>query len=181
MSSWMMIHQRKKKLEEVMEELKGEIIDNKELDANALELYYKVSVLIDDVIEERGKGEWESVYRTLLAYKLQQDGCRVREEKSISSTPGGSKEYNMRLDIELDNSKVIIEMKKGAINPKHLYQLLRYMDATKTRIGFLVVIGRSVEVVMVLEQIENDNKEYYYYDNKTLRKMAKKDWSEVEY
>lgn len=173
-----MIQARKKRLDEELEEIKGEIIENKELDSNALELYYKISVLIDDVIEERGKGEWESVYRTLLAYKLQQDGCSVREEKIIYSD---SKEYTMRLDIQLNTDQVIIEMKKGRLNPKHLYQLIKYMDSTGIGIGFLVIIGRSLEVVMLIEQIEDGEKEFYYYDNKNLRRMMKQEWDKVEY
>jgi GxxExxY protein len=86
-----------------------------------------------------GPGLLESVYEAVLAYELEQRGCKVIKQQAIPVIY-----ENVQLDIGfradlIVNRKVIVEVKSiEAIAPVHAKQLRTYLRLTDLHLGLLI-------------------------------------------
>ena len=92
-----------------------------------------------------GPGLLESVYETVLAYELGQDGFRVQRQVSIPSEYQGIKfDEGFRADLMVEN-KIIVELKcVENLNNAHKKQLLTYLRLTGLKLGYLLNFSESL-------------------------------------
>ena len=92
-----------------------------------------------------GPGLLESVYETVLAFKLETRGLRVRRQVSVSIVYEGIKfDEGFRADLIVEN-KVIVELKSvEAVAPVHKKQLLTYLRLADKRLGLLINFGATL-------------------------------------
>lgn len=92
--------------------------------------------------KELGPGLLESVYRAVLARRLEQRGFSVDREVGISLELDGERfDQEFRADLIVEG-KVIIEMKSVVqLAPAHKKQLLAYLKLTGLKLGFLLNFG----------------------------------------
>lgn len=89
-----------------------------------------------------GPGMLESVYESLLDWKLRQRGLFVERQVSIPIIFEGQ-EFNegFRADLVIEK-RVILELKSvEKVNPVHKKQLLTYLKLTNLKVGYLLNFG----------------------------------------
>jgi GxxExxY protein len=92
-----------------------------------------------------GPGLLESVYETVLAFKLEKRGLRVRRQVPVGIVYEGIRfEEGFRADLIVQN-KVIVELKSvEAVAPVHKKQLLTYLRLADKRLGLLINFGAAL-------------------------------------
>jgi GxxExxY protein len=92
-----------------------------------------------------GPGLLESVYETVLAFKLEKRGLHVRRQVPVSIVYEGIRfEEGFRADLIVQN-KVIVELKSvEAVAPVHKKQLLTYLRLADKRLGLLINFGAAL-------------------------------------
>ena len=92
-----------------------------------------------------GPGLLESVYETVLAFKLERRGLRVRRQVPVSIVYEGIRfDEGFRADLIVEN-EVIVELKSvEAVAPVHKKQLLTYLRLADKRLGLLINFGASL-------------------------------------
>ena len=98
-----------------------------------------------DLHRELGPGLLESVYETLLACALQDQGLAVERQKSIPFTfRGQTFDEGFRADLIVANL-VLVELKSAdAIANVHHKQTLTYLRLTGLKVGLLINFGGSL-------------------------------------
>lgn len=93
-----------------------------------------------------GPGLLESVYEAVMAYELENRGCKVVRQQAIPVVyETVHLEAGFRADLII-NDKVIIEIKSiEAISPVHLKQLRTYLILADKKLGLL--INFNVELI----------------------------------
>ena len=91
------------------------------------------------VYNELGPGLLESVYETVLAYELKENGYHVETQKTLPvNYQGQILELGFRIDLLVDNL-VIVEIKSvETLLPVHYKQLLTYLRLTGIKLGLLI-------------------------------------------
>jgi GxxExxY protein len=86
-----------------------------------------------------GPGLLENVYKTCLAYELNENGLRVETEKHMPLVYRDIKfEFGYRIDLLVDN-KVVVEIKTvDSFNDAHIAQTLTYMRLANCKLGILL-------------------------------------------
>ncbi|GAO45680.1 GxxExxY protein [Flavihumibacter petaseus] len=86
-----------------------------------------------------GPGMFESVYETLLAYKLHKLGIQVERQKSIPLYyEGVVMETAFRADLVLED-KLIVEVKSVAVlEDIHYKQIISYLKIADCKLGLLI-------------------------------------------
>ena len=92
-----------------------------------------------------GPGLLESVYETVLAFKLEKRGLKVERQVPVSIVYEGIKfDEGFRADLIVEN-KVIVELKSvETIIPVHKKQLLTYLRLADKRLGLLINFGSEL-------------------------------------
>jgi GxxExxY protein len=92
-----------------------------------------------------GPGLLESVYETVLAYKLEERGLKVERQIPVPiAYEGISFNEGFRADLIVAD-KVIVELKSvEKIAPVHKKQLLTYLRLADKRLGLLVNFGSEL-------------------------------------
>jgi len=109
------------------------------------ELTGKIINCFFDVYNELGYGFLEKVYENALVLALQEKNINFSRQKNIDVY------YHKQLVGEyiadlLIEDKVIVEIKAGkALTSEHEAQLLNYLKATGTKVGFLVNFGPQLK------------------------------------
>ncbi len=93
-----------------------------------------------------GPGLLESVYEVVLAYELEQRGCKVVRQQEIPVVYEAVRlEIGFRADL-IVNDNVIVEIKSiEAVSPVHLKQLRTYLMLADKKLGLL--INFNVELI----------------------------------
>ncbi|MFN6564183.1 MAG: GxxExxY protein [Nostoc sp. ChiSLP01] len=91
-----------------------------------------------------GPGLLESVYETVMDFKLRKRKLRVQRQVVIPVVYGGVVlEEGFRADLIVEN-QVIVELKSvESIHPVHKKQLLTYLRLADKRVGLLIKDGIS--------------------------------------
>ena len=86
-----------------------------------------------------GPGLLESVYQSVLAYELRQNGLKVEAEVSIPVVYGQVQiETAFRADFVVENC-LLIELKSiEQVNPIHKKQVLTYLRLSEIKLGLLI-------------------------------------------
>ena len=94
---------------------------------------------------DMGPGLLESVYETVLAALLKEDGVCVARQHPIPFTFGGiTFEEGFRADL-LVGERLIVELKSvESLMPVHAKQLLTYLRLAKLPLGLLINFGAPV-------------------------------------
>lgn len=98
-------------------------------------LSYKITGILFQVHNELGRYVKEKQYQDLLEKKLKDSGLQFEREKKllINSKIGGN-----QVDFCVEN-KILIECKvKPFLVKNDYYQILRYLKASRFKLGFLV-------------------------------------------
>ena len=92
-----------------------------------------------------GPGLLESVYETVLSYKLQKKGLDVKRQVPVPITYDNLKfEEGYRADLIVDH-RVIIELKSVEnVLPVHKKQLLTYLKLANKKLGLLINFGAEL-------------------------------------
>jgi GxxExxY protein len=92
-----------------------------------------------------GPGLLESVYETVLAFKLEKRGLHVRRQVPVSIVYEGIRfDEGFRADLIIEN-KVIVELKSvEAVALVHKKQLLTYLRLGDKRLGLLINFGAAL-------------------------------------
>ena len=100
---------------------------------------YEIRKVCFDIHNKLGPGLLESVYETVLKYKLIQSGYKVRNQVPVPIIYEGIKfEVGFRLDLLVDD-EIIIELKSvESLQRVHAKQLLTYLRLTKIKLGLLI-------------------------------------------
>lgn len=87
----------------------------------------------------------ESVYETILAFKLEKRGLAVQRQVPVPIVYDGiSFNEGYRADLIVEN-KVIVELKSVEIvAPVHKKQLLTYLRLADKRLGLLINLGTAL-------------------------------------
>ena len=126
----------------------------------------KINEITSIVIEESiyihrtlGPGLFESVYETILAFRLEKRGLLIECQKGI---PVLFEEVKMNIGFRADmivEGKVLLEIKSLEIVPKVAeMQVLTYLRLTKIQIGLLINFN-SERLVDGIKRIANNYKE----------------------
>ncbi len=93
-----------------------------------------------------GPGLLESVYEAVLAYELEQRGCKVVRQQAIPVIYETVQlEIGFRADL-IVNDNVVVEIKSiEAVSPIHLKQLRTYLTLADKKLGLL--INFNVELI----------------------------------
>jgi len=89
-----------------------------------------------------GPGLFESVYESVLAFELEQEGFNVSHQKTIPIRYSG-KVFDKGFVADLVvNDLVIIELKSvEKVLPVHMKQLLTYLKLSNRKLGLLINFG----------------------------------------
>ena len=92
-----------------------------------------------------GPGLLESVYETVLAYKLEKRGLKVERQIPVPIVYEGiSFNEGFRADVIVED-KVIVELKSvETVAPVHKKQLLTYLRLADKRLGLLINFGSEL-------------------------------------
>ena len=92
-----------------------------------------------------GPGLLESVYETVLAFKLDKRGLHARRQVPVSIVYEGIRfEEGFRADLIVEN-QVIVELKSvEAVALVHKKQLLTYLRLADKRLGLLINFGAAL-------------------------------------
>lgn len=103
---------------------------------------YDLMALAFDVHNELGSGFLEEVYQEALELELEARGLRFLSKPMLAISYKGrllKKKYQPDL---LVNEAIILELKAvRSLAPEHDAQLLNYLKATKTSVGYLINFG----------------------------------------
>jgi GxxExxY protein len=158
---WIKIKGYTKRRAEFKESL-GEVVRGNVIGEEYIGFYKDVKEIAEEVQETiQGDNVYEKEYRDYMAYKLQDHGFTVKQEKA-EMIDGWKK---VMLDISLgedEKDRVIFELKrnekKGAIE-----QLINYMKGVGLDLGFLIYFLKSQ---MKLYMIVLKEGKYYWYDGR---------------
>ena len=94
---------------------------------------------------ELGPGLLESVYETVLAHALEQEGLSVKRQVPIPIVFRGIKfDEGFRADL-LVNKKVIVELKSvEKMTAAHRKQVQTYLNLTGLKLGYLLNFGAAL-------------------------------------
>ena len=94
---------------------------------------------------ELGPGLLETVYETILARKLEQQGLRVQRQVPIPIEFEGEQfDEGFRADLIVE-SRVIIELKSvERVSQAHKKQLLTYLKLMDLKLGYLLNFGEAL-------------------------------------
>jgi GxxExxY protein len=124
-----------------------------------------IDVISGDVIDvairlhrDLGSGLLESVYDTVLAAKLAQNGYSVERQKPIDIEFEGLKfAAAFKIDLVIDN-RLIVEIKSvERLTGAHAKQLLTYLKLTKQPVGLLLNFGGET-LKEGIRRLVNDHK-----------------------
>ena len=106
------------------------------------------SCIVDTAVRihrETVPGLFETVYETILAHQLRENGFEVKRQVTIPIEYRGVRfKAGFRADLIIEN-KVIVELKcVEKLNNAHRKQLLTYLRLTETRPGYLLSFGESL-------------------------------------
>ena len=105
------------------------------------ELSYKVCGLLFYVHNRLGRFRKEREYATALEIVLKENNVKYSREENKENDILGKKFSLYRTDFIID-SKIIIELKSvPVISKEDYYQLKRYLESRKMRLGLLVNFG----------------------------------------
>jgi len=92
-----------------------------------------------------GPGLLESVYETVLAKKLIDEGLKIKKQVAVAfEYEGITFNDGLRLDLLVED-KVIIELKSvEKVLPVHLKQLLTYLRLMHLEVGLLINFGEAL-------------------------------------
>jgi GxxExxY protein len=109
------------------------------------EIANKIVGIALEVHKVLGPGLLESAYKECLAFKLQEMGFNIHEEKPMPLIFEEVKlECGYRIDILVEN-KVVIEIKSvEGLNDIHLAQILTYMKLGNYKLGLLINFNVSL-------------------------------------
>ena len=112
---------------------------------NENEIAKKIVDAAYHVHRKLGPGLLESVYETVLAFKLEKRGLKVERQVPVSIVYEGIKfDEGFRADLIVEN-KVIVELKSvETIIPVHKKQLLTYLRLADKRLGLLINFGSEL-------------------------------------
>lgn len=102
-------------------------------------------IIVDEAFKlhkDLGPGLLESVYRKLLAHRLERQGLRVEQEKLvIFEYDGIIFEQGLRVDL-LVEERVVVELKSVETVPPVAYkQTLTYLRLMQLKVGLLINFG----------------------------------------
>lgn len=108
------------------------------------DISYQIRGAIFTVYNALGPGLLESVYETVLAYVLAEDGLDVKQQVKLPVVfEGITLDAGYRIDL-LINDLVIIEIKSVEIlAPVHHKQVLTYLKLSGLKLGLLVNFNSS--------------------------------------
>ena len=108
------------------------------------DISYQIRGAIFTVYNALGPGLLESVYETVLAYVLTENGLDVKQQVKLPVVfEGITLDAGYRLDL-LINDRVIIEVKSvETLAPVHHKQVLTYLKLSGLRLGMLVNFNSS--------------------------------------
>jgi GxxExxY protein len=108
------------------------------------DISYQIRGAIFTVYNALGPGLLESVYETVLAYVLTENGLNVRQQVQLPIVfEGITLDAGYRIDL-LINDLVIIEIKSvETLAPVHYKQVLTYLKLSGLKLGFLVNFNSS--------------------------------------
>jgi GxxExxY protein len=106
------------------------------------------SCIVDTAVRihrETEPGLFETVYETILAHQLRENGIEVKRQVTIAIEYSGVRfKAGFRADLIIEN-KVIVELKcVEKLNNAHRKQLLTYLRLTGMRLGYLLSFGESL-------------------------------------
>jgi len=91
---------------------------------------------------ELGPGLLESVYETVLAAKLAEEGYRVERQRPVDIHFEGMRfEAAFRIDLLIEETLLIEVKSVERLNAAHAKQLLTYLRLTKQPVGLLINFG----------------------------------------
>ena len=92
-----------------------------------------------------GPGLLESVYETVLAFKLERRGLRVRRQVPVSIVYEGIRfDEGFRADLIVENEVIVEQKSVEAVAPVHKKQLLTYLRLADKRLGLLINFGAAL-------------------------------------
>lgn len=108
------------------------------------DISYQIRGAIFTVYNALGPGLLESVYETVLAYVLTENGLDVKQQVKLPVVfEGITLDAGYRIDL-LINDRVIIEVKSvETLAPVHHKQVLTYLKLSGLRLGMLVNFNSS--------------------------------------
>jgi GxxExxY protein len=108
------------------------------------DISYQIRGAIFTVYNALGPGLLESVYETVLAYVLTENGLNVRQQVQLPIVfEGITLDAGYRIDL-LINDLVIIEIKSvETLAPVHHKQVLTYLKLSGLKLGLLVNFNSS--------------------------------------
>jgi GxxExxY protein len=102
------------------------------------ELTYQINGAVFEVNRTLGSGFLEKVYENALVKELTSRGLSVQQQVPVNAFYKGTQVGDYFVDILVEGS-VIMELKAvDALKKVHVAQLLNYLKATESKIGFLV-------------------------------------------
>ncbi len=98
-----------------------------------------------EIHREIGPGLYESVYESILAYRLRQHGLKVGRQVQVPiEYDGFIFDEGFRADLIIEG-KVIVELKCiNALGSVHRKQLLTYLKMSGKHLGFLLNFNESL-------------------------------------
>lgn len=107
------------------------------------ELSYQLNGLMFVVHNEMGRFCREKQYADLFEAKLKQAGVRYERERELPLATSESVVKGNKVDFAIENKMLVDFKAKPFITKADYYQMLRYLDAAKMKLGFIVNFRRK--------------------------------------
>ncbi|MBU4369417.1 GxxExxY protein [Patescibacteria group bacterium] len=106
-------------------------------------LSYQIVGILFEVYNDLGAGLHEKYYQRAMTKALTKAKISFREQAPVVMKFQGDKIGKYFIDFIIEN-RVIVELKKGErFSPKHIFQVVAYLKATKLKLGILAHFGHD--------------------------------------
>jgi len=105
--------------------------------------------IVEKITSELGIGYSESIYHEAMCVELRERGIKYTKEKNIEIKYKEIGVGFMRIDIYLEEYKIIIEVKAiSKMNETQENQLKAYLNNTEAKIGYLINFNKG-EIIYI--------------------------------
>jgi GxxExxY protein len=109
----------------------------------------EIKEIVEKITSELGIGYSESIYHEAMCVELRERGIKYTKEKNIEIKYKEIGVGFMRIDIYLEEYKIIIEVKAiSKMNETQENQLKAYLNNTEAKIGYLINFNKG-EIIYI--------------------------------
>lgn len=109
----------------------------------------EIKEIVEKITSELGIGYSESIYHEAMCVELREKGIKYTKEKNIEIKYKEIGVGFMRIDIYLEEYKIIIEVKAiSKMNETQENQLKAYLNNTEAKIGYLINFNKG-EIIYI--------------------------------